>query len=778
MKKKISPTRAVKKSPQGPQKSLGAKRPPKSSNTDKSARPRPPRGERRSTPAARRQAEPTPRLEIKAQLDFQEQSDYVRPWLPTALRPELLAPAGSKAAWAAAVEAEADAIYLGLNNFSARTYADNFSLAELKGIIEESHRLGLKIYLTMNSLIKETEMKEAWQLLSTAVSFGPDALILQDLGLNRLAAKYFPKLERHASTLMASHSLPGIMVLENLGFKRAVLARELALDEVRALSLHSPIGLEIFIHGALCFSFSGLCLMSSFLGGRSALRGGCTQPCRRAYTRGGHKHALFSTTDFAAAPYLRELRELPLASFKIEGRMKGPDYVARVVSAYRLLLDAPDHDWEAALVHAQELLSEAPGRKLSSGLLGAKKEGALAPLGSTTSGLKIGYLKNSQDGEGQLKVDKLLKLGDRLRLELGAGSESPAFNVKGLMQDGHDITEAGPGTEVIIFSPKMPNGRGPVFKVASGSEEKVFLNSPLVKAVRKIAENAKLPAPKALPPDLKPGTKVPAKTPPKAPAKMGLWLWLDRAEDLLALQDIDYQKVVLSLTAANVRHIKNTRRRLKTMWSKIVWSLPPLVFYEAQKSLRSELALLLNLGFNEFMASNLGHFNIIQRLGTGLEISDLKIWADHRLGILNHLAEEELYALGASGLTLSLEIDGDTAKALWPQKPTGGRLLYLYGRPALFTSRFPLDKRKIPIFSPKGEKFRLAEEGKESIVLSEKPIFMAPYLKMPPLAGGAGLIIDLRQETHLENTLRNLKKALNDGKSTQGSAVNFKRGLM
>ncbi len=185
-----------------------------------------------------------------------------RPWPEGP--PELLAPVGSKASWAAALMNGADAVYAGLNDFSARSYADNFSLAEMKALIAESHREGVRVYVAFNSLVKEGELKEAWKLLAACAAFGPDALIIQDLGLARLAARHFPSIPRHASTLTAVHSLPGLITLEKAGFSRAVLARELAFDEVEALTRYSPIGVEVFVHGALCFSFSGLCLMSSF----------------------------------------------------------------------------------------------------------------------------------------------------------------------------------------------------------------------------------------------------------------------------------------------------------------------------------------------------------------------------------------------------------------------------------------------------------------------------------------------------------------------------------
>ena len=688
--------------------------------------------------------------------------------------PELLAPAGSKASWAAAVEAGADAVYLGLNDFSARAYADNFSLAELSSIIRQSHQAGVKIYLALNALIKEGELEQAWKLLATSASFGPDALIIQDMGLALLAARHFPDLPRHASTLTAVHSLPGLIMLEKAGFSRAVLARELAFDEVAALSAHSPIEVEVFNHGALCFSFSGLCLMSSFLGGRSALRGACTQPCRRTYQRGGQKGAFFSTTDLSTAPYFNELRRLPISCFKIEGRMKGPDYVSRVVRAYRMLLDAPDADWPYALVEAENLLTEAPGRRTTGGPLAAEIEGALAPLNATTSGIKLGFMEPEGPERGRVTLERPVRVDDRLRLQSRAGEESAGFNLKTIILDGREADFAPAGRQVVLGGPKLPDQKGMLFKVSSGSEEKAFLASPLVKAVKEEAKRIKLPPPKPMPAELKHrGPSRPAGT---ELGRLGYWVWLEKAEDMRELGGFEARKIILPLSVPNVRHVRHNRRRLKNELSKIVWSLPPLIFHRRQTLLNQELAGLMAGGAREFMVSNLAQINMIQRAGQ--EASGLKIWGDHRLGFLNHMAEEALTALGLTGLTLSSEADADTFQRLWRAPSAGQRLIYLYGRPALFTARFPLDSRQIPVISPKGEKFRISREGEEIIVVAERPVFMAPLLKMPPLPGGAGLILDLRQESHIGNKLREMKKALSSGGSGPGSSFNFKRILI
>ena len=181
---------------------------------------------------------------------FRPESVEPRPVPP---KPELLAPAGSLASWAAAVEAGADAVYLGFKEFSARAYAANFSLDDLARIVPLTHERGAKIFVAFNSLLKEAELPRVAQTLDVLSQIGPDALIIQDIGLRHFIKSHYPHLELHASTLMAVHNLPGLNVLAARGFSRAVLARELTLDEIDDLASASPLGLEIFIHGAMCF---------------------------------------------------------------------------------------------------------------------------------------------------------------------------------------------------------------------------------------------------------------------------------------------------------------------------------------------------------------------------------------------------------------------------------------------------------------------------------------------------------------------------------------------
>ncbi len=198
-------------------------------------------------------------------------------------RIELLAPAGDFKSLIAAVQNGADAVYLGFSSFSARASAENFTLEELKKAIEYAHIRNVKIHLALNTLIKNDEFDAAIAIAEKAYEYGVDAIIVQDLGFAMTLIKYFPKLCIHASTQMTTNNLDGVKTLEHLGFKRIVLAREVSIQEIEYICRNTDVEIEAFIHGALCISYSGQCLMSSMIGGRSANRGKCAQACRLPY---------------------------------------------------------------------------------------------------------------------------------------------------------------------------------------------------------------------------------------------------------------------------------------------------------------------------------------------------------------------------------------------------------------------------------------------------------------------------------------------------------------
>ncbi len=253
---------------------------------------------------------------------------------------ELLAPAGSMEALRAAVQNGANAVYLGVGTFNARQSAKNFTPQTLIEAIKYCHIRGVQVHLTVNTLISDREMKEAAEMIRHAAQNNIDAFIVQDLGVVQLCRQIAPHIPIHGSTQMTVHSLSGVQLCAAMGMKRVVLSRELSREEIRYICAKSPIEIEVFGHGALCMCYSGQCYMSAVIGGRSGNRGRCAQPCRQSYGYGHwqDKYPL-SLKDNCLVHYVKELEEMGVASLKLEGRMKKPEYVATVTAVYRKAID-------------------------------------------------------------------------------------------------------------------------------------------------------------------------------------------------------------------------------------------------------------------------------------------------------------------------------------------------------------------------------------------------------------------------------------------------------
>jgi len=255
-------------------------------------------------------------------------------------RAEILSPAGSPEALRAAVANGADAVYLGYGEFNARRLAKNFTESELSAACDFCHKRGVKIYVTVNTLARDRELKSVEKICRDINRAGADAVIVADLGVARLIREVAPELPIHASTQMTVHNIEGVKYLASLGFSRVVLARELSREEILRVCRESPIELEVFVHGALCMCWSGQCEMSAVIGRRSGNRGLCAQPCRLQYTLGEAPVGTYplSLKDLCLADFITELSEMGVASLKIEGRMKRPEYVATVTGIYSRIL--------------------------------------------------------------------------------------------------------------------------------------------------------------------------------------------------------------------------------------------------------------------------------------------------------------------------------------------------------------------------------------------------------------------------------------------------------
>ncbi|TCL61526.1 putative protease [Hydrogenispora ethanolica] len=391
---------------------------------------------------------------------------------------ELLAPAGDWDALLAGLSAGADAVYLGGKTFSARQFAGNFDLPALEKAAELLHLHSKKLYVTVNTLIANAEMETALRFVHDLYHIGVDALIVQDLGLIHLVRSHIPQLELHASTQMTVHNREGAQFLQELGVRRVVLARELAEPEVAAIA-ETGVEVEVFVHGALCICYSGQCLMSSMIGGRSGNRGRCAQPCRMEYrlvadgevvpVKGQY---LLSPQDIALVTLLPELQRSGVRSLKIEGRMKRPEYVYAVVKAYRKALDRYYQDparFAVGDVDLQEL-AEVFNRGLTTGYFGGNRNQALMSFTRPNNrGIQLGRIQKVNPAQDRvtLKLEAALNRDDIVEVWVSQGGRVSA-TIKELQSAGGQVlTEAPAGTVVSLEIPGRITPGDRVFKVYS-----------------------------------------------------------------------------------------------------------------------------------------------------------------------------------------------------------------------------------------------------------------------------------------------------------------------
>lgn len=341
-------------------------------------------------------------------------------------KPELLAPAGGRAAFEAAVAAGADAVYLGAGGFNARRNADNFAPADLRAACRDAHLHGCAVYLAANTLVMPGEMDEALALVAGAAEAGVDAAIIQDMGLAARLSRELPQLPLHASTQMNIRGPRGLEIARKMGFARVTLARELSLGHIARLA-REGMELEVFAHGALCICESGQCLFSSMVGGRSANRGACAQPCRLPYTLvdadgravGTDGEFLLSPKDLNTLDMLPQLVEAGIASLKIEGRMKSPEYVSSVTAAYRAALDraceVPEGFAAADAERAQ--VAEAFTRGFTTGYLaGARGNEMMGYKRPNNRGVAVGRVAGFAGGRVRVKATRAVADGDLLEI--------------------------------------------------------------------------------------------------------------------------------------------------------------------------------------------------------------------------------------------------------------------------------------------------------------------------------------------------------------------------
>lgn len=406
---------------------------------------------------------------------------------------DLLSPVGDFESLKAAVQNGADSVYFGASLFSARAFAHNFNLEELEKAILYAKIRGVKTNLTLNTLIKDTEFEDALDLATKAYEFGIDAIIVQDLGLAKKLIKMFPDLPIHGSTQMTVHNLNGALELQELGFKRVVLSRELSADEIEYISKNSEIEIECFAHGALCVSYSGQCLFSSMLGGRSGNRGKCAGPCRLPYELLENDKKidtgyLLSTRDLCSLDFIPFFVNAGVDCLKIEGRMKSPEYVATVTRIYRKYIDLAlsDKDYVVDKNDRKELMQVFNRGLSSNGHLDTSENKNLVFKDKPNNmGLFLGTVSkfNKSKGYITLNLKEPVSIGDTISLQ----NETGSYTISELMVGNKNISETKNGQTVTIG--RMKGNISPGDKIYKMSSKE--LSNRAKESYRK--ENKKIP---------------------------------------------------------------------------------------------------------------------------------------------------------------------------------------------------------------------------------------------------------------------------------------------
>jgi putative protease len=692
----------------------------------------------------------------------------------------------------------------------------NFTYAQFEAALRVLRRMGKKLYVTVNTVFEQREADRVYQLLKYLAAVGPDALIVQDFGVLAMIRAEFPQLKIHASTQMNIASGRGANVLSRSGVSRVVLARELSLEELRSIRGETNMELEIFVHGALCVSVSGLCLFSSYLGGKSANRGMCTQACRRLYRQGeGGGDALgdgsgtasgnaassgyyFSPADLQLLEYLPDIAGAGINALKIEGRMKSADYVGAVVSAYRLVLDAIDKGGEEEIRR-----SIAQGQKILQGDFARSKT---TYFFNTTAGEdNLSWLNPAQDGGTGLSLGVIVRTQGRAdeRRALVCG-DGPSFDGDGInvqpavgdsirlhrSDDGervsHKLRYAEAGEGGAAHGDATHGGLWLSIPGGFGKGDRVYLIQ--TKALSKrhkpvIAHNERAggrePGFDTAPlPDIAPRIAAKRKGEPAA-FPDGLYVAVSHINDLYAVQSSRPARVMLSLTRKNARGLLGEGGKpLPFKPVDMMLALDPFFPQAASEELAEMIRPLVDRGYHQFVANNLGHLSLFRDIR-----ADVQLVAGPWLYTFNAWALAYIGSLGVDGFIPPLENNRQN----W-EKTLGveGRALRsmafvpVFAWPPLFRIRADL----APLYDfrqfgdNRGERFSLIADREGSIVIPEKPFSITDKIPFLQEAGFRRFVIDMSGPPLKKKIYKDLMRAAHDGTPLPRiSRFNWKNGF-
>jgi len=657
-------------------------------------------------------------------------------------KPELLAPVGNTESFYAAINGGANAVFMGLQEFNARGRASNFTRPILQLAVSKAHEKNVKVYITLNTLIKNKEIDQLIDVLLFLNALKVDGIIIQDWGVYFIARKFFPKLVLHASTQMGNHNSVGVNFAASKGIVRTVLARELTMPELETIAKESKAELELFVHGALCYSFSGMCLFSSYAGGQGANRGLCKQSCRRLYQEGEEQHALFSLKDNQQLSNLQKIVDLGIHSLKIEGRMKSADYVFQVCKAYRMVLDNPEKMAEAA-----EMLESDTGREKTAYFLGGDISDGITDDPST--GKLIGKIAEVTRHSISFQSNVLLAEGYRLRIRTENEDDQLYVKVENFILNENlykiptDLAgKIKKGDDVLLVRLKTQSFSSRLGNVNTLPElKKQFVNRQEIR--NSLSFESK-------------------------PQKPMLLIRIGSPEWIAKLRFEDYDAVILSYKKSDWENFDPNSTIFQLNRQKIRIEFPKFISENNLEFYRNLAERLAASGFNRFFISHLSQKMLLPK---GAPAS-----CNENVYVLNDAAAKALNDEQIVDFVYPQE--NDLENLLSMKNKQGIVPLYFY--PELFYSRMPVKShQESKMFSDENyKKFRIAVKDGITIVYPIIPVALFHYRNQLEKNGFNRFLIDYSGEIITANVVKRiLKKYLNSESVQPSTSFNFKLGL-
>ena len=633
---------------------------------------------------------------------------------------EILAPAGGEAQLRAAVLCGADAVYLGLRGFNARAGAENFDESTLPQTVGWCHARGVRVYVTLNTLVTDRELPQWLHSLDAVAAAGVDGVLVQDLGLAKIIRQRYPTLPLHASTQMTIHNLAGARLLEEMGFAQVVLARELSKEEIAAICAGTSMRCEVFVHGALCMSVSGQCYLSSVLGERSGNRGRCAQPCRLDFKSHGRGYAL-SLKDLTLTDRLRELEALGVASFKIEGRLKRPEYVAAAVTACRQSLagEVPDLETLQSVFSRSGFTDGYYTGQRDLSMFGTRTREDAAASAAVQG--KLSALTRNE--VGRLPVDMVLTMAPGEPATLAVTDGTHRVEVAGEVPQtaltrptdeelAHRALEKCGGTPFYLQNLTCHIGEGLMLPLSALNRLRAAALTALAEARSVVVAYPQAPAAAGEPA----GRARPAGVP-----QLGCRL-------AAAAQMTPAIRRGAGRLSLPLHELAERPELLETGAERWVAELPAFCAPQQEEAVMRALRKLKEQGLTAALCGNLGSLLMAREAG-------LRIIGDYGLNIINSPAAQQAAALGCDEITLSFECERNAARNIHSPVPIG---VIAYGRlPLMLLRNCPGktaadcgDCRGINhITDRRGEDFPLQCQNRQyTHLLNPRPLFLSDRL--------------------------------------------------